>query len=301
MSLTGVLPVKKPAGFTSFDVIGKLRGVTKTRKIGHSGTLDPMATGVLPLFFGGATKVCDMLIDEDKTYVAKLKFGLSTDTQDTTGRVLKECESHVTEEEFRIVMGKFVGKQLQLPPMYSAVKVNGRPLYDLAREGKTVERAQKEIEVYSMVLKNFDEHAQTAKIEVSCGKGTFIRTLINDMGEILGCGAAMSELQRTRACGFSIDECYTIEDIENLMKNGTFEEKLIPIERLFESLPKLVLSDFDRRLYRSGVELDLEKRGWEKIEGDIAVFDESGMLLGISYMDTVENALKLKKMLNTDK
>ncbi len=299
--MTGVLPVKKPAGFTSFDVIGKLRGVTKTRKIGHSGTLDPMATGVLPLFFGGATKVCDMLIDEDKCYIAKLEFGLSTDTQDTTGKVLKKTESHVTEEEFRIVMGKFVGKQMQLPPMYSAVKVNGRPLYDLAREGKTVERAQKEIEVYSIVLKAFDEQRQTAEIEVSCGKGTFIRTLINDMGEILGCGAAMSELQRTKACGFDISECYSIEDIENLMREGSFEEKLISIERLFDSLPKLVLSDFDRRLYRSGVPLDLQKRRWKYIEGDIAVYDESGMLLGISYMDTEANELKLKKMLNTDK
>ncbi len=299
--MTGVLPVKKPQGFTSFDVIGKLRGVTKTRKIGHSGTLDPMATGVLPLFFGGATKVTDMLIDEDKCYIAKLKFGLSTDTQDTTGRVLKETESKVTREEFLAVIDKFIGKQLQLPPMYSAVKVNGRPLYDLAREGKTVERAQKEIEVYSIVLEDFDEQEQTAKIEVSCGKGTFIRTLINDMGEILGCGAAMSELCRTKACGFSIEECYSIEDIENLMREGTFEEKLIPIERLFETLPKLVLSDFDKRLYRSGVPLDLQKRGWSGTEGDIAVFDKEGMLLGISYMDEEQNELKLKKMLNTDK
>ncbi len=299
--MIGIIPIKKPAGFTSFDVIGKLRGVTKTRKIGHSGTLDPMATGVLPLFFGGATKVCDMLIDEDKCYVAKLKFGLSTTTQDITGTVLKTCESKVTEEEFRTVMQKFEGKQMQLPPMYSAVKVNGRPLYDLAREGKEVERAQKEIMVYSAVLKNFDEQAQTAEIEVSCGKGTFIRTLINDMGEMLGCGAVMTELCRTKACGFELAECYSIEDIENLMREGNFEEKLIPIDRIFESLPKLVLSDFDRRLYRSGVPLDLQKRGWGGIKGDIAVYDESGLLLGISYMNEEENELKLKKMLNTDK
>ena len=136
--MSGILPVKKPAGFTSFDVIGKLRGVTKTRKIGHSGTLDPMATGVLPLFFGGATKCCDLLPNEDKRYVADVKFGIVTDTQDTTGRVLKETESHVSEAEFEEVFRGFIGKQLQLPPMYSAVKVNGRPLYDLAREGKVL-------------------------------------------------------------------------------------------------------------------------------------------------------------------
>lgn len=299
--MTGILPVKKPQAFTSFDVIGKLRGVTKTRKIGHSGTLDPMATGVLPLFFGGATKCCDILPNGDKKYVAEIKFGIVTDTQDTTGKVLSECESHVSESDFETVMEGFIGKQLQLPPMYSAVKVNGRPLYDLAREGKTVERAQKEIEVYYINLLDFNEHAQTAKIEVSCGKGTFIRTLINDMGEKLGCGAAMSSLERTMASGFDISECYTIAEVEEMMKAGTFEEHLIPIERLFEDLPRLVLDDFDKRLYRSGVPLELRKRGWSGIAGDIAVFDESGMLLGLSYMDEEANELKLKKMLNTDK
>ena len=299
--MTGVLPVKKPAGFTSFDVIGKLRGVTKTRKIGHSGTLDPMATGVLPLFFGGATKCCDILQNEDKRYVADVKLGIVTDTQDTTGRVLKEFESHVTEAQFREVIAGFVGKQMQLPPMYSAVKVNGRPLYDLAREGKTVERAQKEIEVYGINLLEFNEHAQTARMEVSCGKGTFIRTLINDMGEKLGCGASMSSLERTMAGGFDISECYTIADVEAMMQDGTFEEHLIPIERLFEDLPRLVLDDFDKRLYRSGVPLELQKRGWSGIKGNVAVFDESGMILGISYMDEEANELKLRKMLNTDK
>ncbi len=299
--MTGILPVKKPAGFTSFDVIGKLRGVVKTRKIGHSGTLDPMATGVLPLFFGGATKCCDLLPNEDKRYVADIKFGIVTDTQDTTGRVLKESESRVTEDEFAEVMSGFIGKQMQTPPMFSAVKINGRPLYDLAREGKVVERAQKEIEVYDIKLLEFDEHAQTAKIEVSCGKGTFIRTLINDMGEKLGCGASMSALERTMAAGFELSECFTISEIEEMMKDGTFEEHLMPVERLYNALPRLVLDDFDKRLYRSGVPLELQKRGWGGISGNIAVFDEGGMLLGISFMDEEANELKLRKMMNTDK
>ena len=299
--MTGILPVKKPAGFTSFDVIGKLRGVVKTRKIGHSGTLDPMATGVLPLFFGGATKCCDFLPNEDKRYVADIKFGIVTDTQDTTGRVLKENKSRVTEGEFAEVMSGFIGKQMQTPPMFSAVKINGRPLYDLAREGKVVERAQKEIEVYDIKLLEFDEHAQTARIEVSCGKGTFIRTLINDMGEKLGCGASMSALERTMAAGFELSECFTISEIEEMMEKGNFEEHLIPIERLYENLPKIVLGDFDKRLYRSGVPLELQKRGWGGIPGNIAVFDEGGMLLGISFMDEEANELKLRKMLNTDK
>lgn len=299
--MTGILPVKKPAGFTSFDVIGKLRGVVKTRKIGHSGTLDPMATGVLPLFFGGATKCCDFLPNEDKRYVADIKFGIVTDTQDTTGRVLRESKSRVTEGEFAEVMSGFIGKQMQTPPMYSAVKINGRPLYDLAREGKVVERAQKEIEVYDIKLLEFDEHAQTARIEVSCGKGTFIRTLINDMGEKLGCGASMSALERTMAAGFELSECFTISEIEEMMKDGTFEEHLMPVERLYNALPRLVLDDFDKRLYRSGVPLELQKRGWGGISGNIAVFDEGGMLLGISFMDEEANELKLRKMMNTDK
>lgn len=299
--MTGILPVKKPAGFTSFDVIGKLRGVVKTRKIGHSGTLDPMATGVLPLFFGGATKCCDLLPNEDKRYVADIKFGIVTDTQDTSGRVLKESESRVTKGEFAEVMSGFIGKQMQTPPMFSAVKINGRPLYDLAREGKVVERAQKEIEVYDIKLLEFDEHAQTARIEVFCGKGTFIRTLINDMGEKLGCGASMSALERTMAAGFELSECFTISEIEEMMKDGTFEEYLMPVERLYNALPRLVLSDFDKRLYRSGVPLELQKRGWGGISGNIAVFDEGGMLLGISFMDEEANELKLRKMMNTDK
>lgn len=299
--MTGILPVKKPAGFTSFDVIGKLRGVTKTRKIGHSGTLDPMATGVLPLFFGGATKATDMLLNEDKRYVAEIKFGTVTDTQDISGKVIFQKESRVSEEEFKALIPDFIGKQLQLPPMYSAVKINGIPLYDLARKGREVERAQKEIEIYSISVLGFDEHAQTARIEVFCGKGTFIRTLINDMGEKLGCGACMSSLERTMAGGFEISECYTIEEIEKMMAEGTFEEKLIPLERLFEELPKLVLSEHDKRLYRNGVPLELKKRGWGGISGNIAVFDESGMLLGISFMDEEANELKLCKMFNTEK
>lgn len=299
--MNGILPVKKPAGFTSFDVIGKLRGVLKTRKIGHSGTLDPMATGVLPLFIGSATKCCEIIPDTDKRYAADIKFGIVTDTEDTTGRVLKETESHVSEKEFMEVIPGFIGKQMQTPPMYSAVKIGGRRLYDLAREGKVIERAQKEIEVYDIKLLGFDEHAQTARIEVFCGKGTFIRTLIKDMGEKLGCGASMSALERTMAAGFDISESYTISEIEEMMQSGTFDEHLVPVERLFEHLPRLILSDFDRRLYRSGVPLDLQKRGWGGISGDIAVFDESGMLLGVSFMDEEANELRLRKMLNTDK
>ena len=221
--LSGILPVDKPAGFTSFDVIAKLRGVTHTRKIGHSGTLDPMATGVLPLFFGTATKACSILPNEDKRYAASLRLGMTTDTEDITGKILSETPSAVTEERFRAVAAEFVGALMQTPPMYSAVKVGGRPLYDLARKGREVERPAKEIRVYSLDVTAFDEEAQTAQIEVFCGKGTYIRTLIVDMGRILGCGAVMTALRRTEAGGFCESECYTIAEVQEMMANGTLE------------------------------------------------------------------------------
>lgn len=294
--LNGILPVDKPAGFTSFDVIAKLRGVTHTKKIGHSGTLDPMATGVLPLFFGTATKACSILPNEDKCYTASLKFGVTTDTEDSTGRVLTESPASVTEEQLRAAAAAFVGVQMQTPPMYSAVKVGGRPLYALARKGREVEHPAKEIEVYSIEVIAFDPAAQTAEIEVACGKGTYIRTLIVDMGRALGCGAVMTALRRTKAGGFCEGECYTIAEVQEMMAQGKLEAALLPAERLFDALPRLTLCDFDAHLYRNGVPLELEKRGWGGISGDIAVYDCEGKFLGISFMDESENELKLKKL-----
>lgn len=294
--LNGILPVDKPAGFTSFDVIAKLRGVTHTKKIGHSGTLDPMATGVLPLFFGTATKACSVLPNEDKRYAASLKFGITTDTEDITGRVLSQMTSAVTEEQLRAAAKAFVGVQMQTPPMYSAVKVGGRPLYDLARKGREVERPAKEINVYSITVTAFDEAAQTAQIEVFCGKGTYIRTLIADMGRALGCGAVMTALRRTEAGGFRESECYTIAEVQEMMAQNTLEAALLPVQRLFDGLPALKLCDFDARLYCNGVPLELEKRGFGGISGDIAVYDRGGKFLGISYMDEAANELKLKKL-----
>ena len=294
--LSGVLPVDKPAGFTSFDVIAKLRGVTHTKKIGHSGTLDPMATGVLPLFFGGATKACSILQNEDKRYKAALRFGITTDTEDITGKVLSEAPSTVTKTAFCAAAERFIGKQMQTPPMYSAVKVGGRPLYDLARKGREVERPAKEIFVYSIAVTAFDEAAQTAEIEVACGKGTYIRTLIADMGKALGCGAVMTALRRTEAGGFCEKECYTISQVQEMAEQGTLEAALLPTERLFDGLPKISLCDFDAHLYCNGVPLELEKRGLCGIAGDIAVYDRSGKFLGVSYMDEAENELKLRKL-----
>ena len=298
--MNGILPVDKPENFTSFDVIGKLRGVTHTKKIGHSGTLDPMATGVLPLFFGNATKVLSVLPDEDKVYVAEVFFGVTTATEDMTGEILTKTGSRVTEKDFTALFPRFCGEIEQIPPMVSAVKVGGQPLYKLARQGKEIEREARTVSVYAINLLEFDEEAQKAKIEVSCGKGTYIRTLIADMGKTLGCGAAMGKLRRTKAGGFCLSDCLTINEVCERMENGTLEEALLPIERLFEHLPKLVLSEFDEHLYRNGVPLELQKRGWEIISGTVAVYNKKGEILGLSEMNGEQNELTLLKLFRSN-
>ena len=222
--LNGVLPVDKPAGFTSFDVIAKLRGVTHTKKIGHSGTLDPMATGVLPLFFGTATKACSVLQNEDKCYTASVCFGITTDTEDITGKVLSQMPCAVTEEQFCAAAKAFTGVQMQTPPMYSAVKVGGRPLYDLARKGREVERPAKEITVYSIEVTAFSEAEQTAEIEVSCGKGTYIRALARDLGRELGSGAYLTALRRTRVGDVRVEDCITLDDFPQWLAEQDIEE-----------------------------------------------------------------------------
>lgn len=298
--MNGILPVDKPATFTSFDVIGKLRGVTHTRKIGHSGTLDPMATGVLPLFFGDATKVCSVLPNEDKTYIAEAKFGITTTTEDMTGEILSETRSHVTEEQLTALFSDFIGEIEQVPPMVSAVKIGGKPLYDLARKGIEIERPSRTVVIYDIRLLSFDEAAQTAKIEVSCGKGTYIRTLIADMGKKLGCGGAMGTLRRTKAGGFTLDDCLTLDEVCEKMADGTLEQYLIPVERLFANCPKLILDNaFDEKLYRNGVPLELQKRGWGGVPGTVAVYNGSGELLGLSEMDEEKNELTLIKLLKS--
>lgn len=298
--MNGILPVDKPERFTSFDVIGKLRGVTHTKKIGHSGTLDPMATGVLPLFFGNATKALSVLPDEDKAYVAEVFFGVTTTTEDMTGEIMTKTDSRVTEQEFTALFPRFCGEIEQIPPMVSAVKVGGQPLYKLARQGKEIEREARTVSVYAINLLEFDEEAQKAKIEVSCGKGTYIRTLIADMGKALGCGAAMGKLRRTKAGSFCLSDCLTIGEVCERMENGTLKEALLPIERLFEHLPKLVLNDFDEHLYRNGVPLELQKRGWEIISGTVAVYNKKGEILGLSEMDEEQNELTLLKLFRSN-
>ena len=209
--LNGIICVYKPVGFTSFDVIAKMRGILKMKKLGHAGTLDPMAEGVLPVFAGCATKACDMLPDHDKVYRAGFRLGVTTDTQDSSGTVISENDTPVYKDGLISAAECFRGDIMQLPPMYSAVSVNGKRLYELARQGKTVEREPRPITVYSLDIKEYDEQTRSGVMEISCSKGTYIRTLINDIGDKLGCGGIMTSLVRTAACGFTLDDCVTIE------------------------------------------------------------------------------------------
>ena len=252
----GVIPVDKPAGFTSFDVIAKCRGILKERRLGHSGTLDPMATGVLPVFIGRATKAIDILPDGEKRYSAEFELGRSTDTQDRTGETLEISDKKATEADIQDALKGFIGKISQLPPMYSAVKVGGKRLYDLARAGIEVERKPREIEIFDLRLTGFNEEAQCGALEISCSKGTYIRTLINDLGERLETLGIMTELRRTYSQGFEISQCVTLDKLEEYAKAGRANELMIPVERCFECFPRIEMSEKQERMYKNGVLLD---------------------------------------------
>jgi len=244
-SINGIVNVYKEAGFTSFDVVAKLRGITRIRRIGHTGTLDPDATGVLPVCIGSATKLCDMLTDKTKEYEASFILGITTDTQDISGKVLEQKEVDITLEQLADCINSFVGKQQQIPPMYSAIKINGQKLYDLARAGKEVERPARDIEITRIDIVSMSdnmpghENCTGAVMRVECSKGTYIRTLCHDIGQKLGCGATMTKLVRTRSGQFKIDKALKLSEIEELVKSNRMQEIVIPVDEVFEKYPAL--------------------------------------------------------------
>lgn len=290
--MTGVLLIDKPKGFTSFDVIAKMRGISHERRIGHSGTLDPMATGVLPLFLGKATRACALLPDQDKRYWAEFQLGCRTDTQDCTGRVLRESPVASDAGEVEQILTGFCGEIAQIPPMFSAVRVGGRRLYDLAREGKTVARRARTVTIFALRLVSADETKHRYCIDVHCSKGTYIRTLCHDIGEKLGCGAMLTALRRTQAAGFGLEDCITLEQAQALAENGRLAEKLLPVERLFQTLPRLSLDARRAELFCNGVRLELARNRIPLFEGQYAVYGESGFL-GVAHNDYESGQLRL--------
>lgn len=298
--LNGIICVNKPEGFTSFDVIAKMRGILKMKKLGHSGTLDPMATGVLPVFAGGATKAISIIPKTGKSYRAGFKFGIVTDTYDTTGKILEETDFSVSSTDVEQALTAFRGEITQLPPMYSAVQVDGKRLYDLARKGIEVERPSRQVEVSRLELIQFDEKTGMGILEISCSKGTYIRSIIHDMGQKLKCGAAMTSLVRTSSNGFSVDECVTLEQLEKLRDEDRIEEILKPVESLFKTLPPLYLSEKKTIMYKNGVKLILDRLPVKPEQEKFRIYGFDKAFIGIAQADRNENVLRVLKNLSGD-
>lgn len=248
--INGMTVIYKEAGFTSHDVVAKLRGICGQKKIGHTGTLDPMATGVLPVCLGSATKLCDMLADRDKEYVAELLLGVETDTQDTTGQVLAEHPVEVTEAQVCRAAGSFVGDYDQIPPMYSALKHNGRKLYELARAGKEVEREARPVVIKELEI--LECAVPLIRFRVVCSKGTYIRTLCADIGEKLGCGGTMQKLERTRVGGFLLENARTLGQMQQLRDENRLQEAVLPVDSVFTDCPVLHMRGDSCRLVDNG-------------------------------------------------
>ncbi|MDO5337503.1 MAG: tRNA pseudouridine(55) synthase TruB [Eubacteriales bacterium] len=292
--MDGVLVIRKEKGYTSHDVVARLRGILKQKKIGHTGTLDPDAEGVLPVCLGRATRAVGLLTDRDKTYRAVLRLGMTTDTQDISGRVLQTQPVLLTEEEVCAAAEGFLGAQQQIPPMYSALKVNGQKLCDLARQGIEVERAPRpvyfhEIRILSMKLPEVE-------LEITCSKGTYIRTLCHDIGEKLGCGGCMAQLTRTRAGRFSLEDALTLEEVRNLLYEERLEEKILDIETIFEDNPRILCSFAADRLLHNGNPLPQDCVRETHKDGDVRMCDSSGAFVGIYRWEEEKHMYFLKKM-----
>lgn len=300
----GFLLIDKPAGFTSFDVIAKLRGILHQKKIGHGGTLDPNVTGVLPVFVGRATKAIDMLERQEKKYTATLRLGIETDTQDIWGKETAKSEPVRDLQKIRQTIEGFKGEQLQLPPMYSAIKINGVRLYDLAREGVVLPRESRKINIFEINFLGKTENEDEYKFSVYCSKGTYVRTLCADIGSQLGCGAVMTSLLRTMALGFSLDKCVTLEQVEKAAQEGRADELIRDVQELFSNLPPIYLSEKQTKLYKNGVGLDPQRvsgviydtayviADWQKY----SVFGADGRFIGVGQVEYPKREFRSVKM-----
>lgn len=274
--LCGVILVNKHKGVTSHDIVFKIRRLFGTKKVGHTGTLDPLATGVLPVLVGRAAKAAEYLLSENKCYVAELRLGITTDTEDITGKILTKSDTLPTKSQFFTACNEFVGEGEQVPPMYSALKVNGQKLVDLARQGVEIERQARKINIYSIIPEVINEGEGLYRISVACSKGTYIRTLCADIGARLGCGATMTELNRTQSGTFSLENAYTIDQLE-AMELSERHDLLMPVESLFTEAPAVTLPDFYTRLCRSGCEIYQKKIHTNIKDGEhVRICDKNG-------------------------
>ena len=309
--INGIVNIYKEKGYTSHDVVAVLRKVVGQKKIGHTGTLDPDATGVLPVCLGRATKVCELLTDHDKTYEALLLLGKTTDTQDISGEVLEERDpGDLTEEEVRSCIESFIGEYDQIPPMYSALKVNGKKLYELAREGKTVERKSRKVQIHGIRI--LEMNLPHVRMEVDCSKGTYIRTLCNDVGEVLGVGGCMESLLRTKVSRFELKDSMKLADIEKAKNEGRTEEIILPLDEVFVEYPKIIVTGRQAQLAYNGNPFPKEsaknlilpgKDGGEDDLSDIfsrykkyRVYDEQGRFIAIYSYQKQRQLFRIEKM-----
>ena len=291
--MNGIILINKPQNFTSFDVVAVVRRKFGTKKVGHGGTLDPMATGVLPVFIGCATKAVDLLPDSGKSYRAGFRLGLTSDTLDIWGELSEEKPADIGKAALEAVLERFRGEIEQTPPMYSALKVGGRKLCDLARQGIEVERKARKITISRLDLLSFD--GKNGVIEVDCSTGTYIRTLVDDIGKSLGTGAVMTELCRTRACGFEISECVSIEE---LREKPLDELKLLSVESVFRDLPVTVLDEVQTRMYLNGVRLDADRLAEKPPLDTLLRVYGNGEFLGVAKVNEERELVSVKRFVN---
>ncbi len=276
----GIVVIDKPQGISSHTVISKMRRLLDQRKIGHGGTLDPLATGVLPVFAGRATRAAEYVQGSEKSYIARFRLGIITDTQDITGTVLEKRDVNCTKEDVERVLASFVGDKLQIPPMYSAIQVDGRRLYQLAREGVEVERTPRAITIYDLTMTGEYPETNEYDISVSCSKGTFIRTLCADIGTALGCGATVTSLRRTKTGIFTIAQAYTLSDIEMLRDEGRLDEVFLCPDLLFTDLPSITMTGENINRVCRGAPVYLTK----KQTGRYRVYDSEERFLGVGVI-----------------
>jgi len=294
--MTGIICINKSKDITSFGVVSKVRGIMGERKAGHTGTLDPMATGVLPVMLGGATRFLDFLPDSDKGYRAQFLLGKTTDTLDITGTVLSEHSVSAQEKDVLKILEKFRGRIQQIPPMYSAVSVDGKRLYELARQGIEVERQSREVEIKKLEIAECSGSMYT--IDVLCSKGTYVRTLIDDIGKELGCGAVMTSLQRTLAMGFTLDDCVTLDELQRMKDSGSgFDKAVIDIERVFAPYDRVMVSPAQAVRFSNGGGLDLDRIKTKHQPGLLSVYSPNGLFLGLGECNLKKNELSVKRVL----
>ena len=296
--MNGILCIDKPQDFTSFDVVAVMKRLLCTRKVGHTGTLDPMATGVLPILAGSATRAAELLPSHDKEYEAGFQLGITTDTQDISGTVVESRPVFSKKDEIQALLPRFTGEILQLPPMYSAVKKDGKRLYELARQGIQVEREARKVTVFTLALTGAREETGEYTLSISCSAGTYVRTLIHDLGQALGCGAVMTSLRRTKACGFSLDDCLTLEEARALSEKGTLGDRLLPVDAGLSGYPAVQVTDAQFTRFRNGGALFLARVNQApKTHGAfVRVYDSKGKFAGLGMVDENAQELKVKRI-----